>query len=55
VTCEVTTTVHVPLADPTAHALVFSIRRRQGDDAALLAVDLLAQRRAERVTTTADA
>ncbi len=43
------------LTDPAAHALVAGIRQRQGDDAALLAADLLAQRRAERVTTTADA
>jgi integrase/recombinase XerD len=35
------------LTDPTAHALVSSIRQKQGDEAALLAADLLAQRRAE--------
>lgn len=39
------------LTDPAAHALVSSIRQQQGDDAALLAADLLAQRRAERLTT----
>lgn len=39
------------LTDPAAHALVSSIRQRQGDEAALLAADLLAQRRAERVST----
>ena len=39
------------LTDPTAHALISGIRQRQGDDAALLAADLLAQRRAERLTT----
>ena len=39
------------LTDPTAHALVSGIRQRQGDEAALLAADLLAQRRAERVST----
>ena len=39
------------LTDPTAHAVISGIRQRQGDDAALLAADLLAQRRAERVTT----
>jgi integrase/recombinase XerD len=39
------------LTDPTAHALISGIRQRQGDEAALLAADLLAQRRAERVTT----
>jgi integrase/recombinase XerD len=38
------------LTDPTAHALISGIRQRQGDEAALLAADLLAQRRAERVT-----
>jgi hypothetical protein len=39
------------LTDPAAHALVSSIRQKQGDEAALLAADLLAQRRAERVST----
>jgi len=39
------------LTDPGAHTLVSSIRQRQGDEAALLAADLLAQRRAERVST----
>jgi integrase/recombinase XerD len=39
------------LTDPAAHALVSGIRQRQGDEAALLAADLLAQRRAERITT----
>src|SRR5271165_7126633 len=39
------------LTDPTAHALISGIRQRQGDEAALLAADLLAQRRAERLTT----
>jgi integrase/recombinase XerD len=39
------------LTDPTAHALISEIRQRQGDDAALLAADLLARRRAERLTT----
>jgi integrase/recombinase XerD len=43
------------LTDPAAHALVAGIRQRHGDEAALLAADLLAQRRAERVTTTAGA
>ena len=38
------------LTDPTAHALVSGIRQRQGEEAALLAADLLAQRRAERVS-----
>jgi integrase/recombinase XerD len=37
------------LTDPSAHELVTGIRRKLGDDAALLAADLLAQRRAERV------
>ncbi len=39
------------LTDPAAHALVSSIRQQQGDEVALLAADLLAQRRAERVST----
>lgn len=39
------------LTDPAAHELVAGIRRQRGDDAALLAAELLAQRRAERVTT----
>ena len=38
------------LTDPAAHALISGIRQQQGDEAALLAADLLAQRRAERVT-----
>jgi integrase/recombinase XerD len=39
------------LTDPAAHELLAGIRRRRGDDAALLAAELLAQRRAERVST----
>ena len=39
------------LTDPAAHALVASIRQQRGDNAALLAADLLARRRAEQVTT----
>ncbi len=39
------------LTDPPAHALIASIRQQRGDDAALLAADLLARRRAERVNT----
>ena len=39
------------LTDPTAHVLISGIRQRQGDEAALLAADLLALRRAERLTT----
>ena len=39
------------LTDPTAHALIAGIQQRQGDEAALFAADLLAQRRAERLTT----
>ena len=39
------------LTDPTAHALITGIQQRQGDEAALFAADLLAQRRAERLTT----
>jgi predicted dehydrogenase len=37
------------LTDPAAHALVSGIRQQRGDEAALLAADLLAQRRAERL------
>ena len=39
------------LTDPAAHTLVASIRQQRGDDAALLAADLLVRRRAEKVTT----
>jgi integrase/recombinase XerD len=39
------------ITDPAAHTLIASIRQRQGDEAAVLAAELLAQRRAERVTT----
>jgi integrase/recombinase XerD len=39
------------LTDPTAHVLISGIRQRQGDEAALLAADPFAQRRAERLTT----
>lgn len=39
------------ITDPSAHALIAGIRQRRGDDAALLAADLLVRRRAERVTT----
>jgi len=39
------------LTDPAAHTLVASIRQRRSDDATLLAADLLARHRAERVTT----
>ena len=39
------------LTDPAAHDLVAHIRQQRGDDAALIAAELLAQRRAERVTT----
>jgi integrase/recombinase XerD len=35
------------LTDPAAHALISGIRQRQGDEAALLAANLLALRRAE--------
>jgi len=38
------------LTDPAAHALVSSIRQQQGDEVALLAAELLAQRRAERIS-----
>ena len=39
------------LTDPSAHEFVVGIRRQRGDEAALLAADLLAQRRAERVNS----
>ena len=39
------------LTDPAAHALVSGIRQRQGDEAALLAANLLARRQAERAST----
>ncbi len=39
------------LTDPAAHTLVASIRQQRGDDAALLAADLLVRRRAGKVTT----
>lgn len=38
------------LTDPAACALVAGIRRQRGDEAALMAADLLTQRRAERVS-----
>jgi integrase/recombinase XerD len=39
------------LTDPAAHTLISGIRQRQGDEAALVAAELLAQRRAEQVST----
>jgi integrase/recombinase XerD len=39
------------ITDPAAHTLIAGIRQRQGDEAAVLAAELLAQRRAERLTT----
>jgi hypothetical protein len=39
------------ITDPAAHALIAGIRQRRGDDAAVLAAELLARRRAERVST----
>jgi len=39
------------LTDPAAHTLVTNIQQQRGDDAALLAADLLARRRAEQVST----
>jgi integrase/recombinase XerD len=39
------------LTDSGAHDLVAAIRRQRGDDVALLAADLLAQRRTERVSS----
>ena len=38
------------LTDPAAHTLVASIRQQSGDDAALIAADPLARRRAERLS-----
>ena len=35
------------ITDPAAHALIAGIRQQRGGDAALIAADLLAQRRAE--------
>ncbi|MGH7044543.1 MAG: tyrosine-type recombinase/integrase [Acetobacteraceae bacterium] len=43
------------LTDPAAHALVAGIRQDRGDEAALLAAELLTQRRAERITKAAGA
>ena len=39
------------LTDPAAHALIAGICQQRGDDAALIAADLLVRRRAERVST----
>jgi integrase/recombinase XerD len=39
------------LTDPAAHTLVARIQRQRGDDAALIAADLLARRRPEQVNT----
>ena len=39
------------ITDPAAHALIAGIRQQRGDDAALIAADLLVRRRAERVST----
>ncbi len=39
------------LTDLAAHTLITSIRQQRGDDAALLAAELLVRRRAEKVTT----
>lgn len=43
------------LTDAGAHSLVAGIQRQRGDEAALMAVELLAQRRVERVITSAGA
>ncbi|MDA8049044.1 MAG: tyrosine-type recombinase/integrase [Rhodospirillales bacterium] len=43
------------LTDPGAHSLIAGIQRQHGDEAALMAAELLAQRRAERVITSAGA
>ena len=39
------------LTDPAAHTLIADIQRQRGDDAALIAADLLARRRAEQINT----
>ena len=39
------------LTDPAAHTLVASIRQHRGDEAALMAAELLVRRRAEQVST----
>jgi integrase/recombinase XerD len=39
------------LTDPHAHEVVVGIRRQRGDEAALIAADLLARRRAERISS----
>lgn len=39
------------LTEPAVHALVAGIRQQRGDDAALLAAELLSRRRVERLTT----
>jgi len=39
------------LTDPGAHELIVGIQQKRGDDAALLAAELLAQRRAERISS----
>ena len=39
------------LIDPGAQEFIVGIRRQRGDEAALLAADLLAQRRAERISS----
>jgi integrase/recombinase XerD len=39
------------LTDPAAHALITGIRQQRGDEAALIAAELLARRRAERLST----
>ena len=38
------------LTDPTAHQLVAAVQDRRGDEAAVLAVELLAERRERRLT-----
>jgi integrase/recombinase XerD len=39
------------ITDPATHALIAGIRQRHGDEAAILAVDVLRQRQAARLTT----
>jgi len=39
------------ITDPAAHALIAGIRQQRGDNAALIAAELLARRRTERVST----
>jgi integrase/recombinase XerD len=39
------------LTDPAAHRLVTAVQHRRGDEAAVIAAELLAERRRERLTS----